>query len=447
MRSCRWITAVLLGACACSETWSTAGARSVRESAAIPPTSEDHGARPRARAPSIELWDVAVDGAPAEGPRDAPVTIVEFIDYECTFCRSVEPTLRELATRFPGQLRHVVRQRPLAFHEGARGAATLALEAREQRGDATFFAVSRRLLASDDLSREGLLAIARAEGLDLAQVTAALDGDAFRATLADDDEAIEAAGGGGTPTFFVNGRRIVGAKSLATFESVVKERLVDAEARRERGQSAREAYEAIRAEANMPPPPPWRPPPAFSAANPTRGPTNARVTIQIFAEFECYYCRRAAPTLAELDRRFPGELRWVWRNVPLAMHEHARPAAIAGLEAKAQLGDAGFWRWYERLFAGPAEDGALERPRLLGHARALGLDLRRFERALDDERHAPTLDEDARAAEAAGVHATPTFLVGGWVVDGARSLSAFVRAVRLAQAQPEGPRAGASSPR
>ena len=67
--------------------------------------------------------------------------------------------------------------------------------------------------------------------------------------------------------------------------------------------------------------------PAISARNPSKGPADAQVTLQVFSDFECPFCVRAAPTLDDVAERFHDRLRVVWRNYPLPGHERARPAA------------------------------------------------------------------------------------------------------------------------
>ncbi len=65
--------------------------------------------------------------------------------------------------------------------------------------------------------------------------------------------------------------------------------------------------------------------PAISAQNPAKGPADAKVTLQVFSDFECPFCVRAAPTLDDIEERYRGRLRLVWRNYPLPSHERAPP--------------------------------------------------------------------------------------------------------------------------
>src|ERR1041384_4681466 len=95
--------------------------------------------------------------------------------------------------------------------------------------------------------------------------------------------------------------------------------------------------------------------PAVSAQNPAKGPATAKVTVQVFSDFECPFCVRAAPTLADVEARFQGRIRVVWRNYPLPMHARARPAARAALSAYAQGGSPAFWKMHDWLFSPQAD--------------------------------------------------------------------------------------------
>jgi protein-disulfide isomerase len=167
-------------------------------------------------------------------------------------------------------------------------------------------------------------------------------------------------------------------------------------------------------------------------ASPTRGPASAPIEIQVFADFECPFCRRGEATLAELERAHPGQIRVVWRNLPLAGHRHARAAARAALEAFAQRGSQGFWRMHDLLYAAQDQEDGFGQAALESYAQRLGLDAERFRQAFRDGRHDATLTADESAAVVAGIDGTPAFLINGYFIAGARPLGAFERVVRFA---------------
>ena len=135
---------------------------------------------------------------------------------------------------------------------------------------------------------------------------------------------------------------------------------------------------------------------------------------------------------AALAREFPRELRIEWRDLPLSFHAQARVAAEAAQEAFAQRGDVGFWAMHDLLFAHQGDPGGLEVPALRGYAARIGLDVARFDAALERRVHAPAIDADVAAAAQAGITGTPGAVVNGYFVSGARELRVFRRAVRRA---------------
>ena len=168
-----------------------------------------HLPTPAAAAP-IERWLVPIGNSPSRGPADAPVTIVEFTDFHCPYSKTAEATLRRLFDWYPQKLRLVWKDYPLSVHRYADGAAQVAREVALQRGPAAFWRAHDVLFASSPLLEPTrLIKQARALGLEPAAVQAALDGAPHRAAIDADVDLAARVGLEGTPTFFVNGRRIL----------------------------------------------------------------------------------------------------------------------------------------------------------------------------------------------------------------------------------------------
>ena len=124
-----------------------------------------------------------------------------------------------------------------------------------------------------------------------------------------------------------------------------------------------------------------------------RGPQDAPVTLVEYGDFECPYCGRAEPVVRELLTDF-GDLRYVWRHLPLNdVHPHTQEAAEAA-EAAARQG--AFWEMYDTLLA---NQDRLTRDDLLAHAGRLGLDIERFQDDLDSHAGAPRIAEDVDGAD------------------------------------------------
>jgi len=154
------------------------------------------------------------------GPEDAPVTLVEYGDFECPYCGQAEPIIRELL-RDHGDVRYVWRHLPLNdVHPHAQLAAEAAEAAAEQ--DA-FWEMHDRLLVSQDALRAGdLVTHAEALGLDVERFAKDLRRRAGAGRVAADVDGADLSGVTGTPTFFVNGRRHYGAYDVAALSAAVK---------------------------------------------------------------------------------------------------------------------------------------------------------------------------------------------------------------------------------
>ncbi len=160
-----------------------------------------------------------------------------------------------------------------------------------------------------------------------------------------------------------------------------------------------------------------------------RGPEDAPVTLVEYGDFECPYCGQAEPIIRELLAEI-GDLRYVWRHLPLSdVHPHAQVAAEAS-EAAASHGK--FWEMSEVLLS---HQDALTVRDLIGYAAELGLDQERFKEALRKQKYAPRIAEDLESADMSGVSGTPTFFINGRRHYGAYDISTLSAEVKAARAR------------
>jgi protein-disulfide isomerase len=180
--------------------------------------------RVRVEAPPIFRVAVALEGAHARGPATAPVTVVEFSDFHCPFCKQAQPLLAELRTRYGDRLRLVYKHLPLdRLHPTARRAA----EAAECAGDqGKFWLYHDKLFASDpDGAPETLKTFAQDLGLDAVAFGRCLDERTHRGRVQKDVEEAERLGVSYTPAFFVNGRLVHGPNPREVFARLIEEEL------------------------------------------------------------------------------------------------------------------------------------------------------------------------------------------------------------------------------
>jgi len=171
---------------------------------------------------------VAATGFATRGPADAPVTIVEFSDFECPYCRRMVEPLRELQARYPREVRLVYRHYPLVeAHPNAR----LAAEAAECAGEqGRFWEAHDALFATRErLQPAAIRQIGGKLELGARQFEQCLDSGRHARRVLDDLAAAEAAGVAGTPAFFINGRFINGAVSVDALAAVVADELARAQ--------------------------------------------------------------------------------------------------------------------------------------------------------------------------------------------------------------------------
>ncbi len=379
------------------------------------------------------VWKVPLGKSPTQGPATALVTIVEFSDFECPFCRRVQSTVDEVMQRYKGKVRLVFKHNPLPFHKGALPASLVAIEARTEKGDKGFWDASKVLYGEQTpMTDEQLLTVAKQLKLNTFRVKQVLAKETHKKVVEADQDLAMGLEARGVPHFFINGRRLSGAQPLERFTKLIDEELAKAEALVKKGTPKAGVYAAIMKDAKGPPPPETKTVPAPTKANPSRGPARAPIVVQMFSDFQCPFCKRAVPTVEDLEKAFPGRIRVVWRNLPLPFHQHARLAAAAAMEAFAQQGNKGFWKMHDLLFAGQSSPGGLERQAIEGYAQQLGLDMAKFRAALDDGRHDAAIKKDEAIAKTAGVSGTPAFVINGYFVSGAQPLAAFKKVVKIA---------------
>lgn len=177
--------------------------------------------------PSVFRVDLSVAGEPFKGSEKARVTIVKFEDFQCPFCKQVQPTFHELLSRYNDKVRLVHKDLPLeSLHPQARQAAEAARCAYEQ---GKFWEYHDKLYAnSPKASADDLKSYAKEVGLNVDSFDHCLASGKYKAVVQQDLNEGAQLGLTGTPTFFINGREISGNQPLETFEAIIDEELTRA---------------------------------------------------------------------------------------------------------------------------------------------------------------------------------------------------------------------------
>jgi protein-disulfide isomerase len=166
---------------------------------------------------------LSLTGDPAKGPDNARVTIVEFSDFQCPFCSKAVAEANEIVREFPKDVRLVFKQFPLDSHAQAEFGAEAALAAQAQ---GKFWEMHDLLYKGfPDLSRRTVMNYARQLGLDMNRFTADVDSHKFAARVHAEEQEGEVAGVGGTPTFFINGKKYNGVFDVASVAPLIKKEM------------------------------------------------------------------------------------------------------------------------------------------------------------------------------------------------------------------------------
>jgi protein-disulfide isomerase len=372
-----------------------------------------------------------VKGAPIKGAKDALVTIVQFSDYQCPFCSRVEPTMDKIMEEYKGKVRVAWRDLPLPFHPNAMPAAIAARAAGEQ---GKFWEMHKKLFADQQhLDRATFEKYAQELGLNMGKFKAALDAQKGKELVEADAAAGNKIGARGTPAFFINGKFLSGAQPFESFKAKIDEELKTAEALVAKGTPKAHVYEALLkdAKSDVPAAPAAAPsedkgPEADTKVyevaagdSASKGPKGAPLQVIIFSDFQCPFCSRVEPTLAQMEKEYAGKVRFVWKNYPLPFHNNAEPAAEAAMAAHAQ---GKFWQMHDKLFQ---NQQALDRASLDKHAQDLGLNMAKFKADLDASKYKQVIEAEMKEGQAIGVNGTPAVFINGRKISGAYPFETF----------------------
>ncbi|HTA46686.1 MAG TPA: thioredoxin domain-containing protein [Bryobacteraceae bacterium] len=166
---------------------------------------------------------ISIAGDPYQGPENAKITIVEFSDFQCPFCSEAVAQAKAIVKNFPKDVKLVFKQFPLDSHAQAEFGAEAALAAQAQ---GKFWEMHDKLYAGfPDLSRRTVLRYAKEIGLDVNRFTAEVDSRKYKARVMAEEQEGEVAGVGGTPTFYINGKKYNGLFDVASITPLLKKEL------------------------------------------------------------------------------------------------------------------------------------------------------------------------------------------------------------------------------
>jgi protein-disulfide isomerase len=166
---------------------------------------------------------LSVGEAPFKGPADAKVTIVEFSDFQCPYCAKAAIEAAQVVQRFPKEVKLVFKQFPLEDHSQAALAAEASLAAQAQ---GKFWPLHDKMYANfRQINRARILGWAAEAGLDMKRFQADLDSHKYAARVRAEEQEGEVAGVGGTPTFFINGKKFNGVFEVSAIVPIIADEM------------------------------------------------------------------------------------------------------------------------------------------------------------------------------------------------------------------------------
>ena len=375
----------------------------------------DPGAKPEPRAPqgpaaAVKFTDLK--GRPSLGPENAQITLVEYSDFHCPFCKRIEPTIDQVMQTYAGKVRKVWRHYPLPFHKGADRTHEASECAHEQ---GKFWEFHKQILDATVRDDAAFAKIATDIKLDKNKFDQCLASGKYKAVVQSDMSSGSKNGVDGTPAVFVNGWLISGAQPFSSFQKIIDGVLKDGDKYKPEGAGAAPAAPQ---------------PPAIVKfedlkGRPSEGPENAPVTLVEFSDYHCPFCGRVEPTIDKLMETYKGKIRKVWRHYPLPFHKGA-DRTHAAAECAHEQGK--FWDYHKKLFAslGLNKDDAT----LIKFAEELKLDKGKFEQCLTSNKYIPLVQQEIAKGAQYGVRGTPATFVNGELVSGAQPYENFEKVVK-----------------
>jgi protein-disulfide isomerase len=253
------------------------------------------------------------------------------------------------------------------------------------------------------LKMTDLISYAKTLGLDIKKFQKSLDSREFQKQVETDMAFGKMLRVTATPTFFVNGNKITGAKAYPEFKNMIETLLAGKELPKVQ-EPNKETPAALVTDLK----------PDLSGTLNAKGVETAPVTIVEYSDFQCPFCGRVVPSLDKLFKAYPDKIRIIFKQYPLSFHANARPAAKAALAAGRQ---GKFWEMHAKIFDGAGEIDKAEQNELRGlvekYSQQIGLDQKRFDQCLDSGVKQEIIQKNMAEGRNYRISGTPTVLFNG----------------------------------
>lgn len=164
--------------------------------------------------------------------------------------------------------------------------------------------------------------------------------------------------------------------------------------------------------------------PEIEESRAIQGPKDAKITIVEYSDFQCPYCSRGYQTIQEVKKAYPGQIKFVFKHLPLDFHPLAMPAAKY-FEAIARQDQAKAYKFHDMVFENQGELNAKKEAFLKETAKKVGVDMKKLQKDLADESLMERINKDIAEAQKFGISGTPGFIINGVSLKGAYPFSEF----------------------
>lgn len=327
---------------------------------------------------------------PRKGPKDAPITMTEFADFHCPFCKQAAPTLDRVFQNYPGKIQFIFRNYPLSKTPGTGSFPTHEAAACAQE-QGKFWEYHDAVFTSPNTPQgeADLINLAKNLGLDETKFQDCLKSGRTRSAIQEDIKEGDQRKVQGTPMIFLNDQTVEGAYPYEHFVSVIEGILNPTKAK---------------AAPPSPTPSPAAPSPASVvqfddlAGRPMLGAKDAPITLVEFSDFYCPFCQRVEPTLEQLEKNYAGKIRRIWRHYPLPFHTGSDRVHEASECAHEQ---GKFWPYHKKLFE--RQGTPFDEKALIKLAGELDLNKKKFEKCLKSGKYKERVQKDISKGSESGV--------------------------------------------
>jgi len=363
--------------------------------------------------PKAEKKESLTASSFARGPETATLKIEQFSDFLCPYCGKQAEVFSELRKAYPESIRMSFHHFPLSGEPGVGSfplheASVCAAEQGKfwEFHDAVFSAEGQPLVDG----------AARVAGLDESLLKECTESQRSRSTVLKDFVDAQTRGVSGAPTFFMNGEKVTGMRPFAYFaEKIDPEFAAKAEAeRKKRKEDLRQKIDFT------------------EKGRPSQGPESALVTIIEFSDFHCFFCQKLNPVMDQIMETYSGKIRRVWRHFPLPIHPQAPYAHVASECAHTQ---GKFWEFHKAVFSDPSK--AVSEEDFKRIAGELGLDMPSFVSCYENDATKKKIENDVWLGFFNQVGSTPTLLINGELLVGAKPIEKIQEVIDRLLSQPQ----------